>query len=180
MSTSQHIDAAYLASTHPHIGQRFDVANLILSVALIAAGIAAFGGTFLLDRPSSALGMMLMVVGIGLALYGCVRLLRNTRRVVYLPSQSALKKHSLYFDLRELQNLRELVNSHNFSAVVNMRGSGSGNIRMDVLMSRCNGFAAVQLFQFVPYNYTPITDIAYFAGDEAERFALFVRQSANA
>jgi hypothetical protein len=180
MSTSQHIDAGYLASTHPHIGRRLDVANIVISVALIVVGIAAFGGTFLLDRPSSALGMMLMVAGLGIGLYGCVRLLRNARSVVYLPSQSALKKHSMYFDLKELQNLKELVNSHNFSAVVNMRGSGSGNIRMDVLLSRCNGFAAVQLFQFVPYNYTPVTDIAYFAGDEAERFALFVRQSATA
>ncbi|MDR0976416.1 MAG: hypothetical protein LBL78_01480 [Prevotellaceae bacterium] len=179
MSTSQHLDASYLASAHPHIGQRFDVANLVISIVLIIVGITAFAGISLLDRPSSALGMTMMVTGLFLFLYGCVRLFRRLRSVVYLPTQSALRKHSLYFDLATLTNLRELVDKHNFAAVVNLRGSGSGNVRMDVLLSRCGSFAAVQLFQFIPYNYTPVSDIAYFSGDEAERFALFVRQSAN-
>jgi hypothetical protein len=156
------------------------VANLSVAIVLIIAGVATFAGTFLLERPSSAAGMMMMVVGLFLVIYGCVRAVRHTHSVVYLPTQSELKKRSLYFDLGELKNLTELVDKHNFAATVNLRDNGSGNVRMDVLLSRCNGFAAVQLFQFVPYNYTPVSDIAYFAGDEAERFALFVRQTTNA
>ncbi|MDR0962126.1 MAG: hypothetical protein LBM62_06185 [Mediterranea sp.] len=179
MSTSPIIDTSYLVSNHPHIGKRTNVANLALSITLIVLGIAAFLTTFLLKQPSSAVGMALMVVGIGLFVYGAMRLVRQSRSVVFLPTQSALKKHTLYFDLKELHNLKELVENRNFSAVINLKSTHSGNVRMDVLLSGCNGFAAVQLFQFVPYNYTPVTDITYYTNEDAQRFALFLRQSST-
>ena len=56
-----------------------------------------------------------------------------------------------------------LVNSGSFSADSNIKSEASGNIRMDVILSADKKFAAVQLFQFVPYNYQPITS-AYNIG----------------
>ena len=45
---------------------------------------------------------------------------------------------------------------------------------MDVILSADNKFAAVQLFQFVPYTYQPVTAVHYFTNDAAAAVATFL------
>ena len=67
-----------------------------------------------------------------------------------------------------------LVNSGSFSASSAIKSESSGNIRMDVILSEDKKFAAVQLFQFVPYNYQPITSVQYFINDDASAVVAFL------
>ena len=53
----------------------------------------------------------------------------------------------------------------------------SGNIRMDVILSADKKFAAVQLFQFVPYTYQPITSVQYFTNEKASAIVAFLSKS---
>ena len=55
-----------------------------------------------------------------------------------------------------------------------LKSESSGNIRMDVILSEDKKFAAVQLFQFVPYTYNPITSVQYFTNGEASAVAAFL------
>ena len=43
---------------------------------------------------------------------------------------------------------------------------------MDVILSADKKFAAVQLFQFVPYTYQPITSVQYFTNEKASAIAV--------
>jgi hypothetical protein len=45
---------------------------------------------------------------------------------------------------------------------------------MDVLVSADHQFSVVQLFQFVPYNYTPITGLYHYKEQEASAFGTFL------
>ena len=45
---------------------------------------------------------------------------------------------------------------------------------MDILISQDNQFAALQLFQFVPYTYTPVTPVHYFTGSQAAAVSAFL------
>ena len=47
----------------------------------------------------------------------------------------------------------------------------SGNVRLDYILSKDHKFAAVQLFQFVPYVYEPVTQIYYYTNEVAADFA---------
>lgn len=76
--------------------------------------------------------------------------------------------------LRNMYQLKEMVKSGMFPVDTMLKSESSGNIRMDVILSEDKKFAAVQLFQFVPYTYNPITSVQYFTNGEASAVAAFL------
>ena len=61
-----------------------------------------------------------------------------------------------------------------FSSLKALKSETSGNLRMDVLVSADHQFSIVQLFQFVPYNYTPITGLYHYKEQEASAYGTFL------
>ena len=174
MATTQAIDATIFASSHPDIAKRTSVSGVLISSVMLLVGILAFGFTFELEDKSSTISMALMVLGTGLFLMGIFRLFWKSKEVVYLPTGSVTKEHCIFFDLKHMDSLTNLVNSGSFSAGTAIKSASSGNIRMDVIRSEDKKFAAVQLFQFVPYNYQPITSVQYFTNDGASAVVAFL------
>ena len=175
--TTPAIDATIFASSHPDIAKRTSVSGLIFSGIMLLIGVLAFISTFEMEDRSSTLSMGLMVLGTGLFLIGIFRLFWKSKEVVYLPTKSVAKEHSVFFDLKHMDALKSLVNSGSFSADSKIKSEASGNIRMDVILSADKKFAAVQLFQFVPYTYQPITSVQYFTNEEASAIVAFLSKS---
>ena len=174
---TQAIDATIFASTHPDIAKRTSVSGLIFSVAMLLLGILIFASTFEVTDRSSTLSMLLMVLGTAFFLLGIFRLFWKSKEVVYIPTGSITKERSMFFDLKHMDALRNLVNSGSFSAGSNIKSEASGNIRMDVILSADKKFAAVQLFQFIPYTYQPITSVQYFTDEQASAVIAFLAKS---
>lgn len=177
MATTQTIDATIFASTHPDIAKRTSVSGVLISSVMLLIGILAFASIFELDDKSSTASMALMVLGAGLFLMGIFRLFWKSKEVIYLPTKSVAKEHSVFFDLKHVDTLMNFVNSGSFSTDLKIKSEASGNIRMDVMLSADKKFAAVQLFQFVPYTYQPITPVQYFTNEEASAVVAFLSKS---
>ena len=177
MATTQTIDATIFASSHPDIAKRTSVSGVLISSIMLLIGILAFASIFELDDKSSTASMALMVLGTGLFLMGIFRLFWKSKEVIYLPTKSVAKEHSVFFDLKHVDTLMNFVNSGSFSTDLKIKSEASGNIRMDVMLSADKKFAAVQLFQFVPYTYQPITPVQYFTNEEASAVVAFLSKS---
>ncbi|WP_294474310.1 hypothetical protein [uncultured Bacteroides sp.] len=177
MATTQAINATLFASSHPDIVKRTSVSKVLFSALMLLVGVLAFASTFELEDKSSTVSMALMVLGTGLFLMGIFRLFWKSKEVVYMPTGSVAKERSLFFDLKHMDTLTDLVNSGSFSANSGLKSEVSGNLRMDVILSEDKNFAAVQLFQFVPYTYQPITSVQYFTNEQASSVAAFLAKS---
>lgn len=175
--TTQAIDATVFASSHPDIAKRTSISSILFSTVMLVIGVLLFASTFELDDKSSTVSMALMVFGTGLILFGIFRFFWKSKEVVYVPTGSVAKERSIFFDLKHLDQLANLINTGNFSVDSNVKSAASGNIRMDVILTADKKFAAVQLFQFVPYSYQPVTTVQYFTGDRAEAVAAFLSKS---
>lgn len=70
--------------------------------------------------------------------------------------------------------LKEMIEKGHLTLEDGVKSEGSGNVRMDVILSQDNKFAAVQLFQFVPYTYTPVTSVHYYTGNDAATVSAFL------
>lgn len=171
---TQAIDATIFASSHPDIAKRTSVPGLIFSVAMLLLGILVFASTFEMHERSSTFSMLLMVLGTSFFLLGIFRLFWKSKEVVYLPTGSVTKERSVFFDLKHMPKLRDMIENRQLSVNEGVKSEGSGNVRMDVMLSQDNKFAAVQLFQFVPYTYTPITAVHYFTGSDAADVSAFL------
>ena len=170
------IDATIFASSHPDIAKRTSVPGLVLSCILLLLGILSFVSTFELEDKSSTISMSLMVLGTGLFMVGIFRIFWKSQSIIYLPTGSVAKEKTIFFDLKYLDKLKEAVDSSTF-AVKDIKGETSGNLRMDVILSEDNKFAAVQLFQFIPYTYQPVTTVHYYTDADASAVASFVAKS---
>ena len=106
--------------------------------------------------------MLLMVLGTAFFLLGIFRLFWKSKEVVYIPTGSITKERSVFFDLKHMGKLKEMIEKGQLSIEEGVKSEGSGNVRLDVILSQDNKFAAVQLFQFVPYTYTPVTSVNYY------------------
>lgn len=174
---TQAISASIFATSHPDIVKRTSISSLLISSVMLLVGIISFASTFELNDKSSTASMALMVFGTGLILFGIFRLFWKSKEVVYVPTGSVAKECSVFFDLKHLDQLTSLVNTGNFSEDTNVKSATTGNIRMDLILSADKKFAAVQLFQFIPYTYQPVTTVQYFTGARAEAVAAFLSQS---
>ena len=96
MATTQTIDATIFASTHPDIAKRTSVSGVLISSVMLLIGILAFASIFELDDKSSTASMALMVLGTGLFLMGIFRLFWKSKEVIYLPTKSVAKEHSVF------------------------------------------------------------------------------------
>ena len=170
---TQTIDATLFASSHPDIVKRTSVSGLIFSVAMLLVGVFIFASIFEMSDKSSTLSMALMVLGTAFVLLGVFRLFWKSKEVVYLPTGSVTKERSVFFDLKYLGKLTDMIETE-------IKSSGSGNVRMDVMISQDNKFAAVQLYQFVPYTYTPVTSVRYYTGSDAVAVSTFLEKCKTA
>ena len=172
--TAHAMDATIFASSHPDIVKRTSVSGLIISGLMLVAGIIAFVSTFEMKDKSSTISMGLMVLGTALFLIGIFRLFWKSKEIVYLPTGSVTKEQSVFFDIKHLDRLTDMVNTGNFPFTSEVKGGGSGNLRLDLMISADKKFAAVQLFQFVPYTYVPVTSVHYYTKGEATSLAAFL------
>ena len=53
----------------------------------------------------------------------------------------------------------------------------TGTLSDAYILSEDKKFAAVQLFQFVPYNYQPITSVQYYTNESASAVVAFLSKS---
>lgn len=143
---------------------------------MLLIGILAFAMTFQLEERSSTLSMALMVFGTGLFLVGIFRMFWKSKEVVYLPTGSIAKEHSIFYDIKHLDKLTHLINSDSFSNK-EIKSTAGGNVRLDVILSDDKKFAAIQLFQFIPYTYQPVTSVRYYTEDEAAAVISFISES---
>lgn len=172
--TTQAIDATLFASSHPDIAKRTSVSGLIFSVTMLLVGIFLFASVFEMSDKSSTLSMALMVLGTTLVLVGVFRLFWKSKEIVYLPTGSVAKERSVFFDLKYLGKLTDMIENGRLDGETEVRSCSSGNVRMDAMISQDNRFAAVQLYQFVPYAYTPVTSVCYFTGSDAVAVSAFL------
>ena len=176
---TQTIDATLFASEHPDIVKRTSVSGLILSVAMLLIGVFIFASIFEMHDKSSTVSMALMVLGTALVLLGVFRMFWKSKEMVYLPTGSVAKERSLFFDLKHMNRLTEMIEHGKLDCEASVKSDASGNVRMDVMLSQDNRFAAIQLFQFVPYTYTPITAVHYFKENEAATVSTFMTKCKN-
>ena len=83
----------------------------------------------------------------------------------------------VFFDPKYMDKLISLLEEGTFPLESCIKTVGNGNLRLDILRSQDSKFAAVQLFQFVPYTYNPVTKVFYFTGDKALALNTYLQQS---
>lgn len=174
---TQKTEVPVLAASHPDMVKCTHTTNLILSACMLLAGIMFFYLSSRLEDATSTLGMLLLVGGTALLVFGVFCLFFKSKKVVYSPTGSEIKNKSLFFDFMHFDELAAMLKTESFAGNKNLSIVHAGNVRMDLSVSQDKEFAAVQLFQYIPYTYNPVSPVYYFTGVSAAAFHAFLESA---
>ncbi|MDR1602977.1 MAG: hypothetical protein LBS42_11200 [Tannerella sp.] len=99
----------------------------------------------------------------------------KTKRYVLKESGSEVKKETIYFNKMQLPGLMNALSTQTFSGVKPIEiVSAQGGCYMDVVTAGDRQFAAVQLFEYVPFAFYPVNDMYQFRGKQAGDFLAYL------
>lgn len=167
---NQSVDALSLASAQSHITKRLNTGKLAFAAIIFIAGMLVLIASYRVFDHSSVLSFVLGALAIAFSVFA-IRTFKKSTELVYLPTGSVARKKSLFFDLRHFEELKEFVATGRRPGSGELRSEVGGNIRLDVLQSADHSYVALQLYQFVPYMYDPVTEVYSYSGQEAARLS---------
>ena len=174
MKQTNQVEEILLSSAHVQLDKHICVKQLLVSSLIALVGIVAIVLMMVMDESDSTLSMALLTIGIILLLFAFYRFFTKSHETVYKPTGSVVRSGSLYMDSAELQRIRQMMEKNDFSNSTRILFKDGGNGRLDYLMSRDGQFVAVQLFQFVPYTYEPVSEKYYYTDDVAAAIARYI------
>ncbi|MDR1763478.1 MAG: hypothetical protein LBR64_05950 [Dysgonamonadaceae bacterium] len=105
----------------------------------------------------------------------------KSTQYVLKASGKAVEKSTYYFNKSDLNRLISLLSSKEFEGAKPLEIVDThGNCFIEVVSSDDSRFAAVQIFEFVPFKYTPLNDLYRFEDETAEKFLAFLENSKKA
>lgn len=163
-----------ISLTNYNISQRTDIYNLVISLLIITFGIIVFMFSFTMKNQYITVCLALMIAGFGISVYGLFQCLSKSTKAVYTPTGSAIKEHHLYFDCFQRETLMSIINADGIPDCIKPLRANDGILRLDIIISKDNHFAGLQLMEYESYMFQPITGIHYYSGTEAERIGNFL------
>lgn len=143
--------------------------------ALVIGNIACVLGIvlFFIQKmcTSTALAYVLIFIGIVLVCYGAFQAVWQSKKWFYMPNNSIISCHDYYYGADDFTTLKAALESKNLNAMKKIKVQSDGNVRLRVIKSKDNQFAAAQIFRYIPFEFRPESKIAVMKDAEAKEFA---------
>lgn len=151
---SQELKQNIKTTNHPQIIKSINYWAVITSNILLALGAAC------LFLPQYAIGATLIVLGI-------ILLLVKYKRNVYEKTGSAVKYNSYFFAKEKLAGIENLLSLEDIQNAKPVKFESTGGAKIEYMASGDKQFLAVQLFDYKPFVFEPVSPILYFTESKA-------------
>lgn len=142
------------------VSKKLDTKRLIYSLSgIIFSVIIIYTAIMLESNLSSTIHMLVITTGVIVGVTFIIKLIFGSNHNVYEPTNCELKNYSFYFKGEETLNLISAIENGNISIMRDILGETNSVVKLDIIISTDNKFAACQIFKYVPYNYEPNSKI---------------------
>lgn len=139
---------------------------LTLIVVAIILGVIGMGN----EDPNASWTSFLFTASVLLFLGGIIKFFISRSCWLFRPTNSKLKEMTLYFDVHESSALQACIEMRRFEDLKQMKREKDSGVRVEVLVSNDQKFAAVQISEYIPYTYEAVTPVVCYYGEEAKTF----------
>jgi hypothetical protein len=160
---------------HPQIIEKRNIKNVTIAGVCIFLG-ALFVCNSLIFNTGTELAMALVIMGISGISFGIMSLAIQSKQKVYEKTGSVIKAPLFYFSREYLSFAENLLSGENFNIKKTIPLLDNGNVYFNVLSSRDNRFAAIQIFESTPLAFQPVTPIYYFEEEKALKFWEYINR----
>lgn len=174
----QSIDASVFSVLHPYIAKRFNISRVISYFILFVVGLLIIFSAFEVYANLPVISFIVGCFGVGISVFSILRVNSKSQEIVYLPTGCVATKQTLFFDFKYFDQLKEFVCTGTPTFIQEMPSDTGGNVRLDILESADRKFIAMQLYRFIPYEYTPATPVYYYTEQYANNICNFISEKA--
>ena len=141
------------------VGYRRNYRALIAALVLLITGILLIVVADRMIDPTTALFMASMVFGIAGIIAGIIVFLYSRKQLVYIPTNSPIRKELFYFDPENLSKINRQFEQGDFSSLEKLERRDNSSLRVDLYASRDGQFTAVRIYRYVPYAFEAVSPI---------------------
>ena len=176
MSKKYMLDAENLCAFNTNVKAILNLKSVYFSIFICVLALAIIFLSSYVEDKSSATYMGGITLAVVLMAIGFHRLITRRLQIIYIPTKSTMRKGSFYSDSKQLPNLKAAISNKEQSNIsyTNLDILKSGNVRLDYVVSNDGKFAAVQLYEYVPYNFEAVTDVICYENEQAHNLGLFL------
>lgn len=147
-------------------------------VITLVSGIAVLALSFKIATADAA-KMTLLTIGILAAIVGLfmavLTITAGKSKLVYQPSNSPMKHYRRYINADDRQALREYINSGDLKQLNKIRIENSTCSLLHIYLSKDGQYALMQLDEYIPHSFEPITPVAAFEAEQAHLIQDFLK-----
>lgn len=122
--------------------------------------------------------MSLLTIGILAILTGffmAILVTAGKSKLTYKPTNAPMKHYKRYINADDRQTLRECINSGDLAALGKVRIENSTCSLLHVYLSSDGQYALMQLTEYIPHSFEPITPVAAFDAEQARLVQEFLK-----
>lgn len=142
-----------------------DIVLAVLGAVLIVVSLMPF-------ITNKYVSMILTVTGIVLSVFGLLKLWVDSSRqkhvFIHIPSGEVLKRYSIFVDRHDMQVVQNCISSENYAALSNVKKQPTSGHYVDVMGTPKGNYFAIQMLDYVPHQYVPVSDVVVLTSQGAE------------
>ena len=153
-----------------------DVKRLLLSLLLLCIAVCMVAVSSLVKFDSDIVTMLLLSCGGILLVFSVYLLLNKIKKVIYLPTGSAIKHYFCYIEPSQLVQAEKWAEGGFKSFCDNLKKRNDGNVRLDACLSQDGKFAAAQLSIYENFRYVSHYSVTYLYDDNVNTVSSFFKE----
>jgi hypothetical protein len=135
--------------------------SIVIPMIMLALGIVAFVGGFVITDGDLSFGLMLCGVIVALS-GGAMVLMRTTGQQFapyYTPTKEPLRRREIYYPYSKLELVREALSAKRHPESWGIESVESSNLKMVCYEAPKGGVCFCQIQMYIPHEYSPIGEI---------------------
>lgn len=169
------IEKRLLEIKNPNISAKKN--NIVCAIFLIIIGIALFivGTRSIVE--SDALNMTMIIFGIGIFIYGIVKLCMDLSSVHFFYNKTGqrLKKYKIYVSTSDRPSIKKMMQERNFQPISTLKKETSSGCMLYILVTDNGDCCVMQCHDLTMDTFEPTSDVVVLTEAEAKPVFDFVR-----
>ena len=156
----------YLASNKDiRIVNKFNTASLYFFLCTIL-----FAACFMFLRSeNTSVANVSIAISVVCLILGCIKASKKVSQYTYLPTDSRVKMHTLYFNMNASNELIHFLKLHDMELLKRLEPLKSGGVLVKLYLSDDNAFSLLKSFQYDEYIYRTLYQDESFSSEECEQ-----------
>ena len=168
-----------LLSHHTGIKPATNSKSILITTSCLILGLALLSSASFIEDHTSGLYLAAICFPFLLLLVALFFLIFRRKQLVYASTGSPIISGHLYFDKSQMDVVISMLNADSPENIEWTGFKAHGNARLVYMVSRDAKFAAIQLDEYIPHNYEPVTDIFYYSDHHVHPIAQLLLLNPN-